>query len=103
MNSLTDPSSSYPDSALWTLTAQPGRHSLLLLQGFLSDHRQHPVRIEVGGLRRPDTLLLQLIAAACRDWAGRGLPFRLTGLPERLGTLLPILGLKPDMIGIEVR
>lgn len=87
--------------ALWTLAAQSDHTALQQLQAFLLVNRHHPVRIEASDLRRPDTLLLQLLVAACRDWVARGLPFQLTGLPDRILSLLPPLGLRPDMIGAE--
>ena len=101
LNSLVEPSDQPRTGAPWTLAAQSDHTALQQLQAFLSVNRQHPVWIEAGGLRRPDTLLLQLLVAACRDWVARGLPFRLTGVPDRILSLLPLLGLQPDMIGAE--
>ena len=101
MNSSAEPSSLPQTGALWTLAAQADHNALQEFQAFLSVNRQHAVHIDASGLRRPDTLLLQLLVAACRDWVARGLPFRLTGVPDRILTLLPLLGLRPDMIGTE--
>ena len=101
MNSSAEPSSLPQTGALWTLAAQADHNALQEFQAFLSQNRQHAVHIDASGLRRPDTLLLQLLVAACRDWVARGLPFQLTGLPNRILTLLPPLGLRPDMIGAE--
>ena len=101
MINSAEPASLPQTGALWTLAAQSDHNALQEFQAFLLVNRQHPVRIEAGDLRRPDTLLLQLLVAACRDWVARGLPFQLTGLPNRILTLLPPLGLRPDMIGAE--
>lgn len=103
MNSTAQPCSPTEHGAVWTLAAQPDHAALLTLQSFLLANRERPVCISAGDLRRPDTLLLQLLVAACRDWVGRGLSFRLTDAPDRIVTLLPLLGLAPEMIGIEAR
>lgn len=93
-----------PDEiTVWTLAAQADHEELARLQSFLLAHRGSPVRIDADALRRTDTLLLQLIVAACRDWRERGLSFRLADAPDRVTGMLPLLGLRPDMIGIEAR
>lgn len=103
MNSSTDSLSSAGPSCLWTLAAQSDHDALLQLQTFLAANRDRSVCLEAQALRRPDTILLQLIVAACRDWTARGLSFRLDGFPDRMMSLLPLLGLEPVVIGIEVR
>jgi anti-anti-sigma regulatory factor len=102
MNISTDFPASAEAGSLWILAAQSDHEALLQLQGFLSANRDRAVWLEASDLRRPDTILFQLIAAARRDWSARGLSFRLTGFPDRLASLLPLLGLQPDLIGIEV-
>lgn len=89
--------------AQWTLAPQADPDELFRLQAFLMTHRDRAIRIDAAALRRPDTLLLQLLIAACRDWAARGLPFQLADTPDRVTGLLPLLGLAPDLIGIEAR
>lgn len=102
MKSSTDSSSSPGPGSLWALAPQSDHETLLQLQSFLSENRDQAICLEACDLRRPDTLLLQLIAAAYRDWSARDLPFRLTNFPDSMMSLLPLLGLQPDMIGIEV-
>ena len=93
-----------PDrGAQWTLAAQPDHAACADLQAFRSAHRDGPVSLSAEALRRPHTPLFQLLVAARRDWAARGLPFRVTGMPARVTALLPLLGLAPDQIGIEAR
>lgn len=103
MNSLTVPSSPTATEACWALSAQPDHEALLELQAFLAANRDEPICIEAEELRRPDTLLLQLLVAACRDWAARGLRFRVTGASDRVLSLLPLLGVEPHLIGLEAR
>jgi anti-anti-sigma regulatory factor len=103
MNRSAEPCTPPDPVALWTLAAQPDHDALLQLQSFLAANRQRPVCIAAGDLRRPDTLLLQMLVSACRDWTARGLTFRLADAPQRIVALLPLLGLRPDMIGIEAR
>ncbi len=103
MNSLTAPSSPTSAGASWALSAQPDHEALLELQAFLDANRNEPICIKADELRRPDTLLLQLLAAACRDWVARGLRFRVTGASGRVLSLLPLLGVEPHLIGLEAR
>ena len=103
MNSSTDSFSSRRHGARWTLAAQSSREEILQLQTFLAARRDQPVSIVASKLRRADTILLQLFLSACRDWTARGLSFRLTGVNDGICSFLPLLGLQPDMIGIEVR
>jgi anti-anti-sigma regulatory factor len=102
MPRTTAPSDPPEQSASWTLAAQSDRDGLMHLQTFLSAHRDQPVEIEGSALHRADTVLMQLLVSACRDWTARGIAFRLTGMPERVRQFLPLLGLTPEMIGIEV-
>lgn len=101
MNISADPSVSRGPDAVWTLAAQCDQEALLQLQTFLSTHRDSAVCLEAGELKRPDTILLQILLSARRDWAARGVPFRTINLPDRLLSLLPHLGLEPDTLGIE--
>lgn len=103
MNSSAQTCSPTDHGAVLTLAAQPDHEALLQLQTFLLANRERPVCLYAGDLRRPDTLLVQLLVAARRDWDRRGLSFRLTDAPERIVTLLPLLGIAPEMIGIEAR
>lgn len=103
MTSTAEPCSPNVPDAVWTLPSHGGHECLLQLQTFLLANRERPVRLVAVDMRRPDSLLVQLLVAARRDWERRGLPFRLTDAPDRIVSLLPVLGLAPDMIGIEAR
>ena len=60
---------------------------------FLKAHRTQPVRLDAAALDRVDTLLVQMLVAAGRDWAGRGLGFEVTGVGARLAADLAQIGL----------
>lgn len=103
MTSTAEPCSLIGQDAVWTLPSNGGHEGLLQLQTFLLANRERPVRLVAADMRRPDSLLMQLLVAARRDWERRGLPFRLTDAPDRIVLLLPLLGLAPDMIGMGAR
>lgn len=87
----------------WSLAPQADIEELFRLQAFLASARERPVCLNAARLTRPDTLLVQLLVAARRDWAARGLSFTLIETPDRVVEALSLLGLGPDLIGIEAR
>lgn len=62
------------------------------LRAFLRDHSASAVRISVAAVRRFDTMLVQLLLCAARDWKRRGLEFDLCGVSEVFDARLQILG-----------
>ena len=74
---------------------------LLHLQAFLADNIGSAVVISATQVRRADTLLLQLLLAARRDWEQRKMSFSVVDLPEAVAVVLPVLGLLPDTIGLK--
>ena len=70
-----------------------------LLQDFLNKNSSKPVAISVSALRRLDTLVVQLLLVAARDWRRRGLGFTLTGLRPDLDEALHQIGVTEDLLG----
>lgn len=101
MTSSARPTSPRSAPAEWALAPQADHDELFRFQTFLLAYRDSPLRIDAAALRRPDTLVLQMLVAACRDWTARSLSFQVADMPERVVGVLPLLGLRPDMIGIE--
>ncbi|MFA8386201.1 MAG: STAS domain-containing protein [Pelagibaca sp.] len=87
--------------AHYDLPETPDQDDLLHLQAFLADNIGSAVVISAAQVRRADTLLLQLLLAAQSDWQQRKLSFTLVDLPEAVAGVLPLLGLRPDMIGMK--
>ena len=86
----------------YDLPEKPDHEDLLHLQAFLSNNSAAAVVVSAAQLRRADTLLLQLLLAAKRDWAARKVSFTVVDIPEAVVAALPLLGLRPEMIGLRV-
>ena len=67
------------------------------LLAFLLSHRDGAVRASGARLRRQDTLTLQIVLAASRDWRDRGLAFEYL-LPARFAAGMERLGISPAML-----
>ena len=87
--------------ARYDLPEAPDQDDLLHLQAFLADSIGSGVVISAARMRRADTLLLQLLLAARSDWEQRKMSFTVMDLPEAVAAVLPVLGLRPDMIGLK--
>ena len=72
------------------------------LQDFLNKNRDQPVAINLAALRRIDTLVVQLLLVAARDWRRRGLGFTLTSLRPDLDEALHQIGVTDDLLGRRV-
>lgn len=68
------------------------------LQDFLNKNRDQPVAINLAALRRIDTLVVQLLLVAARDWRRRGLGFTLTSLRPDLDEALHQIGVTDDLL-----
>jgi anti-anti-sigma regulatory factor len=68
------------------------------LQEFLKKNSTRPVSINVAALRRLDTLVVQLLMVAARDWRQRGLDFTLIGLRPDLAEALDLIGVTGDLL-----
>ena len=68
------------------------------LQQFLKENSGMAVVINLSALRRIDTLVLQLLLVAARDWARRGLGFTLVGLTQDVDEALLQMGAREDLL-----
>lgn len=71
------------------------------LQEFLKNNSGLPVAINATALRRFDTLVVQLLLVAARDWRRRGVGFTLTGLRPDLDDALRQIGVTDDLLDRE--
>ncbi len=68
------------------------------LQTFLQANSTAPIKIDASKLGRLDTMLIEYLLCAAKDWRQRGLPFELTQLNRPNAEVMTYLGLKSDHI-----
>ena len=66
------------------------------LRDFLRMNAGAAVRIDVGGLRRLDTVLIELLLCAAQDWRKAGKGFEVANLTGVNAEVVATLGLTPD-------
>lgn len=71
---------------------------LLALQTRLGAHRKQAFIVSAHAWRTFDSLTLQLLLSAARDWARRGQRFVVTGLSADMAAILGQVGVRPDML-----
>ncbi len=91
-------STPYPGFAL------PSRVSpddLQALHASLSAHATSAFTVSAAAWRSFDSLTLQLLLSAARDWALRGQRFLVTDVSPDMATTFHLIGLCPDMLTWE--
>jgi len=86
-------------SVKWNSFAVPEKAALDQASGlseFLRANHAGPIRLDLRAVDRVDTLLVQYLVAAARDWTARGLAFEVTGVGDRLAAGWARIGLGPD-------
>ena len=68
------------------------------LVAFLAENVTSAVRIDVGALRRVDTVLVELLLCGAVNWAKRGLKFQVTGVSEAHEEVFVHLGIRADLL-----
>ena len=68
------------------------------LVGFLAENLTNAVRVDVGNLRRLDTMLVELLLSAAATWARRGLRFEVTRVSAASEEVLQHLGITADLL-----
>ena len=71
------------------------------LLNFLGKNSGTAVRVNLAALRRVDTLVVQVLLIAARDWERRGLAFSLTGVRPDLDEALHQIGVTNGLIHRE--
>jgi hypothetical protein len=72
------------------------------LSVFLRDSARSSVRLNAGGLRRMDMMVLQLILCAVADRARRKLGLEMTDVPTSIDAQLGLLGVTQDILKRKV-
>jgi anti-anti-sigma regulatory factor len=86
------------DMPVHALPARWSEASHKSLHDFLDAHRSGPVGISAAALKRLDSLMVQFLLSAARDWAGKGQDFVLTQVPDHVESGLELLGITPAML-----
>lgn len=68
------------------------------LKVFLCDNHSANVQINVGNLRKIDSLLLQYLIAANRAWTKRNLTMEITHVPSDIGDTMTQLGVDQNSL-----
>jgi anti-anti-sigma regulatory factor len=83
------------------LPSRVSHEDLLALQSRLRAHAAQPVEVSARQWRSFDSLTLQFLLAAARDWSLRGQRFTVTGLSAEMATVFRLIGVRPDMLTWE--
>ncbi len=86
------------DMPVHALPARWSEASHIALHDFLDAHRNGPVGISAATVKRLDSLLVQFLVSAARDWAGKGQDFVLMQVPDHVDSELSLLGITPAML-----
>lgn len=68
------------------------------LVAFLAENVVSAVCIDVGALRRVDTMLVELLLCGAASWAARGLKFQVTGVTGAHEEVFLHLGITADLL-----
>jgi anti-anti-sigma regulatory factor len=68
------------------------------LVAFLAENAASAVRIDVGALRRVDTMLVELLLCGAASWAKRGRKFQVTGVSAAHEEVFLHLGITVDLL-----
>lgn len=65
---------------------------------FLTENAACAIRVDLGDLRRLDTMLVELLLSAAATWAKRGLRFRVAGVSTAHEEVFMHLGIKANLL-----
>jgi anti-anti-sigma regulatory factor len=67
----------------------------------IRSHRLQPLSVDLSEVKRPSTLLFQLLLVAAETWRKDGTAFSLTAVPESLLEAMQVIGLPQIVIRSE--
>lgn len=80
------------------LPPRVAQEDLLVLQTQLGTHSTTPFTVSARAWRTFDSLTLQLLLSAARDWARRGQRFVVTGVSAEMAATFGQVGVRRDML-----